>query len=265
MDLSIVMPCLNEAETLATCIRKALIGIEQAGVPGEIIIADNGSSDGSQDIALAEGARVVAVERKGYGNALRGGIRCCHRQMDPHGRRGRQLRFLKHRTLRRKTPRRSTTSSWAAGCLPVGAPSCPARCHGNTVGLAIPILTFIGRLFFKSPAKDFHCGLRAFTKDAYRAYDLANLRHGVRFRDGHQGHALQGLKITEVPIILHPDGRSRAPHLRSWRDGWRHLRFMLLFSPRWLFLIPGIGICLLGTVGTFPPHPRQHDLRQGRA
>ncbi len=249
MQLSIVMPCLNEAETLATCIRKALTGIERAGVQGEIIIADNGSTDGSQNIALAEGARIVAVERKGYGNALRGGIHAATGKWILMGDADDSYDFSKIAPF---VENLREGHDLVMGCrMPSGGGTImPGAMPWKHRWIGNPILTFIGRLFFKSPAKDFHCGLRAFTKDAYGKMNLRT--SGMEFASEMVIKAtLSGLKITEVPIILHPDGRSRAPHLRSWRDGWRHLRFMLLFSPRWLFLIPGIGICLIGTAGLF--------------
>jgi len=249
MDLTIVMPCLNEAETLATCIRKALKGIEQAGVSGEIIIADNGSTDGSQDIALTEGARLVAVEQKGYGNALRGGIQAASGRWILMADADDSYDFSKITPFVEKL---RSGYDLVMGCrMPSGGGTVmPGAMPWKHRWIGNPILTFIGRLFFKSPAKDFHCGLRAFSKNAYGKMTLRT--SGMEFASEMVIKAtLAGLRITEVPITLHPDGRSRAPHLRSWRDGWRHLRFMLLFSPRWLFLIPGIGICLLGALGLF--------------
>ena len=247
MFLSIVMPCLNEAETLATCIRKASNALREEGVEGEIVIADNGSTDGSQEIAQREGARVVPVAEKGYGNALRAGIESARGpwvlmgDADDSYDFSKIGGFLKH--LREG-------SDLVMGCrLPTGggtimkgAMPWKHRWIGN------PALTFIGRLFFHSPAHDFHCGLRAFTKEAYGKLGLQTT--GMEFASEMVIRAtLEGIKIAEVPITLHPDGRSRAPHLRSWRDGWRHLRFMLLFSPRWLFLMPGLALSLMGLAG----------------
>jgi len=247
MFLSIVMPCLNEAETLATCIRKASNALREEGVEGEIVIADNGSTDGSQEIAQREGARVVPVAEKGYGNALRAGIESARGpwvlmgDADDSYDFSKIGGFLKH--LREG-------SDLVMGCrLPTGggtimkgAMPWKHRWIGN------PALTFIGRLFFHSPAHDFHCGLRAFTKEAYGKLGLQTT--GMEFASEMVIRAtLEGIKIAEVPITLHPDGRSRAPHLRSWRDGWRHLRFMLLFSPRWLFLVPGLALSLMGLAG----------------
>jgi hypothetical protein len=238
VELTILMPCLNEAETLARCIEKARLGIQRAGVRGEIIIADNGSTDGSQAIAEKLGARVVPVKEKGYGSALRGGIAAAPANgfswATPT-----TATIFPRRTGSSKNFRKALNSSWAAGCPLAAAPSCPARCRGKTAGSAIPVLSFIGRLFFKCPAHDFHCGLRGFTRAAFEKMDLQTT--GMEFASEMVIKAtLKKLKIAEVPVTLHPDGRSRPPHLKPWRDGWRHLRFMLLFSPRWLFLAPGI-------------------------
>jgi hypothetical protein len=247
MFLSIVMPCLNEAETLAICIRKAANALREEGVEGEVLIADNGSTDGSQEIALREGARVVNVAEKGYGNALRAGIESARGpwilmgDADDSYDFSKIGGFLKHLragydlVMGCRLPR-------GGGTIMKGAMPWKHRWIGN------PALTFIGRLFFKSPAHDFHCGLRAFTKDAYQR--LALQTTGMEFASEMVIRAtLAGMRIAEVPVTLHPDGRSRAPHLRSWRDGWRHLRFMLLFSPRWLFLIPGLALSMCGLAG----------------
>ena len=247
MDLSIVMPCLNEAETLATCIRKARKAINEAGIAGEIVIADNGSTDGSQDIAESEGARVVHVARKGYGNALRGGIEATSGKWILMADADDSYDFSRIAPFIAKL---KEGYDLVMGCrLPAGGGTVmPGAMPWKHRWIGNPILTFVGRLFFKSPARDFHCGLRAFTKDAFGKMGLRTT--GMEFASEMViKSTLNGLKITEVPITLHPDGRSRPPHLRSWRDGWRHLRFMLLFSPRWLFLIPGIGICLFGLTG----------------
>jgi hypothetical protein len=247
MFLSIIMPCLNEAETLAICIRKAANALREEGVEGEVLIADNGSTDGSQEIAQREGARVVAVSEKGYGNALRAGIESAEGpwilmgDADDSYDFSKIGGFLKHLrggcdlVMGCRLPR-------GGGTIMKGAMPWKHRWIGN------PALTFIGRLFFQSPAHDFHCGLRAFTKDAYQR--LALQTTGMEFASEMVIRAtLAGMRIAEVPVTLHPDGRSRAPHLRSWRDGWRHLRFMLLFSPRWLFLIPGLALSLCGLTG----------------
>lgn len=244
MDLSIVMPCLNEEETLAACVRKAHQGIKEAGIQGEILVADNGSSDRSVEIARAEGARVVHVHRKGYGNALRGGIDEAKGRWILIGDADDSYDFSNITPfilgLRQE-------NDLVMGCrMPSGGGTVlPGAMPWKHRWIGNPILTFVGRLFFNCPSHDFHCGMRAFTRDAYTRMTLRTA--GMEFASEMVIKAtLAGLKIAEVPITLHPDGRSRAPHLRSWRDGWRHLRFMLLFCPRWLFLIPGFSLSLIG-------------------
>lgn len=247
MTLSIVMPCLNEAETLATCIRKAAGALRAEGIDGEIVIADNGSTDGSREIAEREGARVVRVAEAGYGNALRGGIEAARGAWVLMGDADDSYDFS---SISGFVSKLREGHDLVMGCrLPSGggtilkgAMPWKHRWIGN------PVLTCIGRLFFRSPANDFHCGMRAFTKDAYER--LALQTTGMEFASEMVIRAtLAGMRIAEVPVTLHPDGRSRAPHLRSWRDGWRHLRFMLLFCPRWLFLIPGVILAVPGVMG----------------
>ena len=245
--LSIVMPCLNEAETLATCIHKASAALRTEGIDGEIVIADNGSTDESKEIAVAAGARVVPVATRGYGSALRAGIEAARGPWVLVGDADDSYDFS---NIRPFIERLAAGDDLVMGCrLPSGggtilrgAMPWKHRWLGN------PVLTFIGRLFFHSPSNDFHCGMRAFTKESYEKLLLATT--GMEFASEMVIKAtLYGLRISEVPITLHPDGRSRPPHLRSWRDGWRHLRFMLLFSPRWLFLIPGMLLSLSGLAG----------------
>jgi hypothetical protein len=246
-EVSVVMPCLNEAETLATCIRKARLGFDKSGICGEVVIADNGSTDGSQQIALREGARVIEVAAKGYGNALRGGIHASSGKWIIMGDADDSYDFSEMAPFVAKL-----REDWelVMGCrLPVGGGTImPGAMPWKHRWIGNPALSFIGRLLFKCPAHDFHCGLRAFTKEGFVRMDLRT--SGMELASELVIKAtLCELKITEVPITLHPDGRSRAPHLRSWRDGWRHLRFMLLFSPRWLFLIPGMAASVLGMLG----------------
>jgi glycosyltransferase involved in cell wall biosynthesis len=246
IELSIIMPCLNEAETLAVCIQKALKGLQSAGCKGEIVVADNGSTDGSQEIVRRYGARVVPVQAKGYGNALRGGIATSQgrfiimgdaddsydfSQIDPFVER---LRAGTDLVMGCRMPR-------GGGKIMPGAMPWKHRWIGN------PVLSFIGRLFFKCPITDFHCGLRGFSRSAYETMDLQT--SGMEFASEMVIKAtLLGMKMDEVPITLFKDGRSRPPHLRSWRDGWRHLRFMMLYSPRWLFLYPGFVLMISGLV-----------------
>lgn len=235
------MPCLNEAETLAACIAEAQAALKEADIEGEIIVADNGSTDGSQRIALAMGARVVEVTRKGYGNALSGGIEAAAGQYIVMGDADASYNFS-------HIPR-IVESLLDGADLVMGnrfrggiAPGAMPRLHRY---LGNPVLTGIGRLLFRCPVGDFHCGLRGFSKAAYRRMELSTA--GMEFASEMViKSTLKGLRVTEVPTVLRPDGRSRPPHLRSWRDGWRHLRFMLLFCPRWLFLFPGLFLFLGG-------------------
>lgn len=240
-ELSVVLPCLNEAETLATCIRKASAFLADHKVDGEVIVADNGSTDSSREIAAAEGARVIPVTERGYGAALMGGFRAARGRYiimadadDSYDLRG-LLPFLE----RLRAGFELVMGNRFRGGIKPGAMPPLHRYLGN------PVLSGIGRLFFRTPAKDFHCGIRGFHKDAIERLDLHTT--GMEFASEMVVKAsLNGLKVTEVPTTLSPDGRSRPPHLRSWRDGWRHLRFLLIYSPRWLFLYPGTLLLLAG-------------------
>ena len=241
VEVSVVMPCLNEAETLATCIEKAQKSLRELNVRGEIVIADNGSTDGSQEIACALGARVVEVAAKGYGNALMGGI------ADSTGKYVIMADADDSYDFSRLGPfidklragYELVMGNRFRGGIEPGAMPPLHRYLGN------PVLTFIGRLFFRSPVGDFHCGLRGFSKAAVTKLDLRTT--GMEFASEMVVKAtLQRMRIAEVPTTLSRDGRSRPPHLRSWRDGWRHLRFLLLYSPRWLFLYPGTVLMIVG-------------------
>ena len=247
MELSVVMPCLNEAETVATCVRKAVGCMEEHGIDGEVIVADNGSTDGSQRLATEAGARVVPIEDKGYGNALLGGIRAARGEYVIMGDADDSYDFtalLPFVEKLRDGAELVMGNRFAGGIAPGAMPPLH-RYLGN------PVLSFIGRLFFRSRAGDFHCGLRGFRRDSALALDLQST--GMEFASEMVVKAtLRKQRITEVPTTLSPDGRSRPPHLRSWRDGWRHLRFLLLYSPRWLFLIPGIALILLGLIVGIP-------------
>ena len=237
VEVSIVMPCLNEAETLAACIRKAQRTIEDYGLSAEIVIADNGSTDGSQLIASELGARVVDVARKGYGSALIGGIDAARGRSVIMGDADDSYDFTAIAPLVDKLREGFdlVVGNRFAGGIEPGAMPWSHRWVGN------PVLTWISRVFFHTPVGDMHCGLRGFRKDAYEKMRLRAT--GMEFASEMVIKAsLQRMKIAEVPVTLSPDGRSRAPHLRTWRDGWRHLRFMLLFSPRWLFLYPGLAL-----------------------
>jgi len=239
LELTILMPCLNEAETVATCVRKARGFLERTRIEGEVLVADNGSSDGSPELALDAGARVVRIAQKGYGSALIGGMNAARgrfvimadaddsydfSQLDGfvEGLRAGNTMVIGHR--------------FRGGIRPGAMPSLH-RYLGN------PLLSFAGRLFFSSGIGDFHCGLRGVDRGA--AMQLGLRAPGMEFASEMIVKAtLAGWRIAEVPTVLSPDGRSRAPHLRTWRDGWRHLRFLLMMSPRWLMLYP--GTCLIG-------------------
>jgi len=247
MEFTILMPCLNEAETLATCIQKAHKGAKDANIKDyEILIADNGSSDGSQAIAEAEGARVIPVQERGYGAALRGGIQNAKGNYIIMGDADDSYDW-------------SNIALFVSGLRAGADLVMGTRLKGKILPGAMPplhrwlgnpALTWIGNLLFGTHTSDFHCGLRGFQKDAIRKLNLQT--SGMEFATEMVAKAGNfGLQIDEVPIILYPDGRTRKPHLRTWRDGWRHLTFMLAISPNWLFLYPGLGMLLLGLTGTF--------------
>lgn len=245
IELSIVIPCLNEAETLETVIKKAKKSLIENNITGEVIIADNGSIDGSQEISKELGTRVVDVERKGYGSALMGGIDAAKGQYIIMGDADDSYDFsnLMPFILKLREGFDLVMGNRFKGGIKKGAMPFLHRYLGN------PVLTFIGNLFFGSKVNDFHCGLRGFRKDAFEKMHLVTT--GMEFASEMVIKAtLLKLKITEVPTTLSPDGRSRPPHLRTWRDGWRHLRFMLIYSPKWLFYYPGITLITLGILGT---------------
>jgi glycosyltransferase involved in cell wall biosynthesis len=241
IEFSIVMPCLNEAETLATCIKKAQGSLLEQNLSGEIVIADNGSTDGSQQIAADLGARVVSVAAPGYGNALLGGIEAARGKYIIMGDADDSYDFAALGPFIEQLRAGNDLvmgNRFRGGVMPGAMPPLH-RYLGN------PVLTFIGRLFFHSPVGDFHCGLRGFSRAAVLKLNLQTT--GMEFASEMVVKAtLQGMRVTEVPTTLAPDGRSRPPHLRSWSDGWRHLRFLLLYSPRWLFLFPGMLLMILG-------------------
>jgi glycosyltransferase involved in cell wall biosynthesis len=244
IEVSIVMPCLNEAETLARCIQKARAGLEKAGVQGEVLVADNGSTDGSQEIARQHGARVVPVTAKGYGSALRGGIEAALGKYVIMGDADDSYDFSNITGFVQKL---REGYDLVMGCrMPRGGGTImPGAMPWKNRWLGNPVLSTIGRVFFNCPAQDFHCGLRGFTKAGYEKMELKTT--GMEFASEMVIKAtFKSLRITEVPITLHKDGRSRPPHLKPWRDGWRHLRFMLIYSPRWLFLMPGLFLALIG-------------------
>jgi hypothetical protein len=243
VELTVVMPCLNEAETVAACVHKAVKFIADHGINGEVVVADNGSTDGSQQLAEDAGARVVPIAEKGYGNALMGGILAARGEYVIMGDADDSYDFtdlMPFVTELRKGYDLVMGNRFKGGIEPGAMPPLH-RYLGN------PVLSFIGRLFFRSNIRDFHCGLRGFRRDSAIALGLQAT--GMEFASEIVVKAvLAKQKITEVPTVLHKDGRSRPPHLRSWRDGWRHLRFLLLFSPRWLFFVPGL-VLLIGGLG----------------
>jgi glycosyltransferase involved in cell wall biosynthesis len=239
--VTILMPCLNEAETLAFCVRQAVAALRDNNIAGEVVVADNGSTDGSQKIATDEGARVVPVPIRGYGAALIAGIEAARGKYILMADADASYHF-EH--LPRFLPKLEegydlVMGNRFSGSIEPGAMPPLHRYLGN------PVLSSIGRIFFRIPVRDFHCGLRAFRRDPILGLNLRTT--GMEFASEMVvKSSLAGLRMTEVPTTLSPDGRSRPPHLRSWRDGWRHLRFLLLFSPRWLFFYPGIVTFFLG-------------------
>jgi hypothetical protein len=252
-ELTVLLPCLNEAETVGRCVGKALDFLSRSGIDGEVLVADNGSVDGSPEVAERLGARVVHVADRGYGAALRGGIAAA---------RGRYLIMadaddsynladLQPFVDRLRAGDDLVMGNRFDGGIAPGAMPALHRYLGN------PVLSFLGRLFFRAPINDFHCGIRGFRRDSIN--ELALRTTGMEFASEMVVKAtLHGLRISEVPTTLAPDGRSRPPHLRSWRDGWRHLRFLLLYSPRWLYLYPGMLLMAGGLAGMawLEPAPR---------
>lgn len=243
LELTILLPCLNEAETLGRCVEEAQRALREHEIHGEVLVADNGSRDGSPRIAARHGARVVHVAEKGYGRALQTGIAAARGRYVLMGDADGSYDFThaRHFLDRLREGWDLVMGNRFLGGIQPGAMPWKNRHIGN------PLLSGLGRLFFPSRVRDFHCGLRAFSRPAIAALDLRT--SGMEFASEMVIKAtLHGLRVTEIPTTLRPDGRSRPPHLRPWRDGWRHLRFMLLFSPRWLFLHPGLALIALGTL-----------------
>jgi glycosyltransferase involved in cell wall biosynthesis len=253
LELSVVMPCLNEKLTLAACITKAQESMKRLGIKGEVVIADNGSTDGSQEIAMNLGARVVPVRARGYGSALRGGIAAARGEYIIMGDADESYDFsaLEVFVTKLRAGNDLVMGNRFQGGIKPGAMPPLHRFLGN------PVLSWIGKLFFACPVGDFHCGLRGFRRDAIGKLELQT--SGMEFASEMVVKAtLFNLKIAEVPTVLSPDGRDRPPHLRTWRDGWRHLRFLLLYSPRWLFFYPGALLFVLGALSSawLIPGPR---------
>jgi len=244
LELTILMPCLNEAETISICVAKAKSFLERAGIAGEVLIADNGSSDGSVALAERDGARVIAVAERGYGAALRAGVAAARGRFVVMGDADDSYDFsgLDPFIAKLRAGSDLVMGNRFAGGIAPGAMPFLHRYLGN------PLLSFIGRVFFRAKIGDFHCGLRGFRRDAILGLNLRT--SGMELASEMVVRAaVVNLNIAEVPTTLAVDGRSRPPHLRTWHDGWRHLRFLLMFSPRWLFLYPGLALAALGALG----------------
>lgn len=245
IELSIVMPCLNEEKTVGNCVTQAKSFLKASKIKGEVIVADNGSTDKSIEIARKMGATVVHVPNKGYGSALMGGFEAAKGKyiIMADADESYDLVNLTPFVEKLREGYDLVMGNRFKGGIKKGAMPWHHKYIGN------PILSFVGQLFFKTPAKDFHCGLRGFTKEAIERMNLQT--KGMEFASEIVVKAsILGMKVTEVPTTLSPDGRDRPPHLRSFRDGWRHLRFLLIYSPRWLFLIPGMILLSLGGIAS---------------
>jgi glycosyltransferase involved in cell wall biosynthesis len=252
IEVSVVMPCLNEARTVGRCVTRALQALQKLAIRGEVIVADNGSTDGSPEIAQALGAHVVNVVRRGYGSALQAGIEAARGRYVIMGDADDSYDFshLEPFVEQLRHGQDLVMGNRFKGGIRPGAMPWMHRYIGN------PVLTGVLNLFYHSPIRDAHCGMRALRKDAYARLGL--ITTGMEFASEMVVKAcLNRMKISEVPIVLYPDGRDRSPHLRSFRDGWRHLRFLLLHCPRWLYLIPsgflfGIGLFLMAWLSAGP-------------
>ena len=251
-NVSVVMPCLNEEQTLLGCIEAAKKGIAEAGIAGEIVVSDNGSTDRSVAIAEANGARVVHCEARGYGNALRAGFAAAEGDWIIMGDADQSYDFSEIPRFWEKIKEGNdlVMGSRLKGTIMKGAMQPLHQYLGN------PVLSRIVRILFRTPLSDSHCGLRAFTKEALEKMDLRTTGMELASEIVMKS-ALNGLKTAEIPITLHPDARDRAPHLRSFRDGWRHLRYMLMMAPNWLFMVPGATAFLFGAImiGALLPKP----------
>lgn len=245
MELTILMPCLNEERTLASCIARAQGFLDRSGIAGEVLVSDNGSTDRSREVASAAGARIVPAPQRGYGAALIAGVEAARGRYVIMGDADGSYDFsaLDAFVAALRNGADLVMGNRFRGGIAPGAMPPLHRYLGN------PVLSFVGRLFFRSRIGDFHCGLRGFSRDAIR--NLRLVSPGMEFATEMVAKAsLAGLRVQEVPTTLSPDGRDRPPHLRTWRDGWRHLLFMLLFTPRWLFLFPGAFLFLAGLLGS---------------
>jgi glycosyltransferase involved in cell wall biosynthesis len=245
VELSIVLPCLNEERTVGICVMQAMSFLSNHNIRGEVIMADNGSSDRSVEVAQAKGACIVHVDEKGYGNALKGGFQAARGKfiIMADADESYDLVNLMPFVEKLRDGYDLVMGNRFQGGIQKGAMPWHHRYIGN------PILSLVGQLFFKTPARDFHCGLRGFTKAAIEKMNLQTT--GMEFASEIVIKAsILGMRVCEVPTILSPDGRDRPPHLRSFRDGWRHLRFLLIYSPRWLFLYPGLILLVFGGIAS---------------
>ncbi|MGE5378061.1 MAG: glycosyltransferase family 2 protein [Bacteroidota bacterium] len=245
LELSIVLPCLNEEHTVGTCVAQARSFLENYNVNGEVIVADNGSTDQSARIARSAGAVVVPVEQKGYGSALKGGFQAARGRFIIMGDADESYDLLHLMPFLEKL--REGYDLVMGNRFKGGIQKGAMPWHHHYIGN--PILSFIGQLFFKTPAKDFHCGLRGFTKEAVQKMNLQTTGMELASEIVIKASILD-MRVCEVPTTLSPDGRGRPPHLRSFRDGWRHLRFLLIYSPRWLFFYPGLFLTILGGIAS---------------
>jgi len=245
LELTILMPCLNEAETIEVCIKKAMKSLKDNKIKGEVLIADNGSTDGSQEIAKKCGARVENIKERGYGAALIGGCNAALGKYVIMGDADDSYAFDNIMPFVEKLREgyELVMGNRFKGGIEKGAMPPLHKYLGN------PVLSGIGRIFYNSKIGDFHCGLRGYNTKKMRELNLKTT--GMEYASEMVVKSeLNGLKIAEVPTTLKKDGRSHAPHLRSWSDGWRHLKFLLMYSPKWLFLIPGIILTIIGLIGT---------------
>jgi glycosyltransferase involved in cell wall biosynthesis len=243
-ELSVVMPCLNEARTIGICIRKAQASFDRLGIAAEVVVADNGSTDGSREIAEELGARVVPVEQRGYGAALTGGIAAAHGRWVIMGDADDSYDFadLKPFVRRLQEGYDLVAGNRFKGGIREGAMPWLHRRLGN------PVLSFVGRRLYGTPCGDIYCGLRGFDREKVAALDIRS--SGMEFAiEMIVKASMMGLKVTEVPTTLSPDAEGREPHLNTWRDGWRSIRLLLLYSPKWLFLYPGLLLLAVGVAG----------------
>jgi glycosyltransferase involved in cell wall biosynthesis len=245
IELSIVLPCLNEEHTVGACVAQAKSFLETQKVKGEVLVADNGSTDQSAEIAESNGAIVIHVDHKGYGNALKGGFEAARGKfiIMADADESYDLVNLMPFVEKLREGYDLVMGNRFKGGIKKGAMPWHHKYLGN------PILSFVGQLFFKTPVKDFHCGLRGFTKAAIEKMNLQTTGMELASEIVIKASILE-MKVCEVPTTLSPDGRNRSPHLHSFRDGWRHLRFLLIYSPRWLFFYPGVLLLVLGGIGS---------------